>query len=797
MIVWGGLGSGGYLNSGARYNPATDTWTPVSIVNAPDARAEHTAIWTGSEMIIWGGHNANDLDTGARYNPATDTWSPISNINAPSKRREQTAVWTGSEMIVWGGVIGSTYNKIYLSTGGRYNPATDTWTPVSNINPPSAREEHTAVWTGSEMIIWGGDSFGEATESGGRYNPATDTWTQTNRTNDPAPRYHHTAVWTGTEMIVWGGFASDTQGAEYVNTGGRYNPATDTWTGPTNTANAASLRGYHTVIWTSKEMIVWGGAPNDMNTGGRYNPATNTWLATESASAPDGRIEHTAIWTGTEMIIWGGGSFSTLNYRNTGGRYCAASTAATPTPTPTPPPTYLISGRVTDAQGNPLGGATVNLTGAQSNTITTDDNGYYTFTNLAAGSSYMLSPAYAGFAFNPQRQSVNNMNSDATVNFIVTPSAPAPLVISEFRLSGYAGSKDEYIELYNNTDQPLTVSTTDGSSGWALATPDANGAGPLVLSVIPNGTTIPARGHFLIGNDSADGGYSLPVALDQTYSTDTSDNAGVAIFSTALPAHMTLAYRLDAAGFASMTGGTNTLYRQGSGLTATSSTSEQYAYVRKSSSGTPQVTGDNAQDFVLVSTTGTVAGAPVQLGAPGPENSASPIQRNAQIKTSLIDPQSGSTAAPNRARDATPNVCGGANCALGTLTIRRKFTNKTGQTVTALRFRIVDITTLNTPSSGGQADLRALDSIDALVLTSSGASVPVKGTTLEQPAQSLGGGLNSALVVALPAPLGASASVNVQFVLGVQQGGSFRFLVNIEAVTNSTNTTQKLGQPMK
>ena len=32
-----------------------DTWTPTSTTNAPDRRQSHTAVWTGTEMIIWGG----------------------------------------------------------------------------------------------------------------------------------------------------------------------------------------------------------------------------------------------------------------------------------------------------------------------------------------------------------------------------------------------------------------------------------------------------------------------------------------------------------------------------------------------------------------------------------------------------------------------------------------------------------------------------------------------------------------------------------------------------------------------
>ena len=129
-----------------------------------------------------------------------------------------------------------------------------------------------------------------------------DTWTATSTTNAPSPRDEHTAVWTGTEMIVWGGINSP----DVLNTGGRYNPSTDTWTA-TSTTNAPDARAEHTAVWTGSEMIVWGGiccGGSDLNTGGRYNPATDSWTATSTANAPDGRLMHTAVWTGTEMIVW-------------------------------------------------------------------------------------------------------------------------------------------------------------------------------------------------------------------------------------------------------------------------------------------------------------------------------------------------------------------------------------------------------------------------------------------------------------------------------------------------------------
>jgi hypothetical protein len=101
----------------------------------------------------------------------------------------------------------------------------DTWRATTLMNAPSARVYHTAVWTGTEMIVWGGfDSAGNALDTGGRYDPITDSWTATTMAGVPTGREMHTAVWTGTEMIVWGGYD------EYfypLNTGGRYDPSSD------------------------------------------------------------------------------------------------------------------------------------------------------------------------------------------------------------------------------------------------------------------------------------------------------------------------------------------------------------------------------------------------------------------------------------------------------------------------------------------------------------------------------------------------------------------------------------------
>jgi hypothetical protein len=88
MIVWGGLGGG---NTGGRYNPITDSWTATSTTNAPTGRNYHTAVWTGSEMIVWGGRDGPTSNTGGRYNPLTDAWTATSTTGLPDARLLHTA----------------------------------------------------------------------------------------------------------------------------------------------------------------------------------------------------------------------------------------------------------------------------------------------------------------------------------------------------------------------------------------------------------------------------------------------------------------------------------------------------------------------------------------------------------------------------------------------------------------------------------------------------------------------------------------------------------------------------------
>ena len=298
-----------------------DAWVgPTAAAGTPSGRENASAVWTGTEMIVWGGATGYGVytNTGARYNPASGAWTATSTTGAPSARHGHTAVWRGTEMIVFGGRDGGVHSDAW-----RYNPTTNTWAQITMTGAP-ARHGHAAVWTGSEMIIWGGNDGTSRKNDGWRYDPGTNAWTPLVQGGDiPSARDATSAAWTGTEMIVWGGRDSDASPYDTA-TGGRYDPATQTWTA-TETGGAPSARLGASVVWTGGEIVVWAGRTGwngqfATNTGGCYDPATNTWQSTTIDNAPSIRGNHVAVWDGSQMVAWGGYNGVSW-FCNDGGKY--------------------------------------------------------------------------------------------------------------------------------------------------------------------------------------------------------------------------------------------------------------------------------------------------------------------------------------------------------------------------------------------------------------------------------------------------------------------------------------------
>lgn len=287
---------------GAAYDPAADSWRELPLVPVDEGTAQE-AVWTGEEMLLWLTDRRNRLQ-GVAYDPATDSWRRL----PPHPHGDSFAyatVWTGKEMIIAAGID---YSGKTPPKGAAYDPSTDTWRKLSP-SPLAPPDWTNAIWAGPEMIVWGGSGACEGCPpwSGGfAYDPSTDTW----RRLAKAPieqRADFQAVWTGREVLVWGGLAGPYGRAD----GAVYDVSADTWR--VMSASPLDARYWASAVWSGEEMIIWGGynvyaptgEPRVFGDGAAYNPRTDRWR--NLPAAPLGRrCSHSAVWAESEMVVWGG-----------------------------------------------------------------------------------------------------------------------------------------------------------------------------------------------------------------------------------------------------------------------------------------------------------------------------------------------------------------------------------------------------------------------------------------------------------------------------------------------------------
>lgn len=275
LIVWGGCcgpAGEGSKAEGAAYDPARHRWRllPDSPLGGP-RRHWHSAVWTGREMIVWGG--TQHSRGGAAYDPDRNRWRLIP--PAPiDPRIQHVALWTGSEMIVWGGVRsnrgelrGDACDR-RLTDGAAFNPYSNEWRPIaqSPIRPGAPCEPQSSVgaWTGKDMIVSGVARLAA-------YDPRKDRW----RMTTPAPK--RVGPWgavffDGTEVIVAG--VQEPGTTEDRTTGGAaYNPSGDSWRrlGPIPVPHDAN-GGRMSFAWTGRELIGWGGR------GGKREFHSSGWI---------------------------------------------------------------------------------------------------------------------------------------------------------------------------------------------------------------------------------------------------------------------------------------------------------------------------------------------------------------------------------------------------------------------------------------------------------------------------------------------------------------------------------------
>lgn len=260
------------------------------------AFAAIVAVAAASLFLDDGG--AHRLDTSR---PAGEAPSPAT--ADPAGRHGAASVWTGTELIVWGGSLIDPADP-GASVGVALDPVTNRWRALPPAPIPS-REGAASVWTGTEMLVSGGVVNGTGATDGAAFDPRSNQW----RPIAPQPfdgALRPAAVWTGTEMLVVSGQLPATTTA--------YNPATNQWRRLADPPGA-SLTPYPEVVWTGSEaiMILWPSAPLGPTSGpgtgpnsgmfvASYAPASDQWTRLPPLAMKDGTLPRIA-WTGREVLI--------------------------------------------------------------------------------------------------------------------------------------------------------------------------------------------------------------------------------------------------------------------------------------------------------------------------------------------------------------------------------------------------------------------------------------------------------------------------------------------------------------
>lgn len=372
LIVWGGCQEGdrtiyacgdeNYFNDGAMYNPADDTWTLLSPTQAPSARAEPASVWTGDQsvlknrMIIWGGCTKGEgcetrLNDGGIYDPDSNSWDPIpATAQSPAARVHHSAVWTGSQFIVWGGHPDNGKGRMAdlpLQTGGIYDPQNKNWTPTPiDSETPTPRGYHTALWTGAtgnasstdKMLIWGGcaqeiaDDCPRSFADGAFFDPVTMKWSKLNATGpQPKARHNYSSFYIADQsrLYIFGGLDTD---GNVIAEGMILDLKQMKWI-PMPSMTEGRFK--HKAVWAGDKMLVFGGKKFNLSTRtveladsviaflpaapGAVSPGR--WITYHTDEmVPLKTCEHSAVWTGDAILVWGGQIFD-RGFTNTGSKF--------------------------------------------------------------------------------------------------------------------------------------------------------------------------------------------------------------------------------------------------------------------------------------------------------------------------------------------------------------------------------------------------------------------------------------------------------------------------------------------
>lgn len=329
---------------------------------APSPRAAHSALWTGTKMLIWGGEaeiNGETLADGGIYDPVTDSWQALPTAGSPSGRTSAFAAMVAGKAVVWGGnrvikedPVRPTFLLKELADGAFFEMTTQEWTSLPPLPDDATKAEkfydfgvladrfvvfrtlnaettpysiapgeqvwtaHTKApaWTVIRKFLPTSGSVGffwdERHSRGFVYDLSTDKWTAVQQQGAPPwlSAIQITSI-ADKQFMVYGQIWDQAKNERTDTVAYTYDAATNTW-------SALSTEG------AADSYIASGGRPtfcggvaiffslgDDTTIGRAYEKTRNQWRDLRGASDLNKQESFSSVCAGSELIFWGGYGF--------------------------------------------------------------------------------------------------------------------------------------------------------------------------------------------------------------------------------------------------------------------------------------------------------------------------------------------------------------------------------------------------------------------------------------------------------------------------------------------------------
>ena len=309
MIVWGGYARSehvGQASDGAAYNPTTGAWR--TIAPSPSGMQGGAAVaWTGDEMVVWASNSPDGPVDTAVYDPASDSWRRLP-AGPLGKRESFSSVWTGKELIVVGGNLGDTLAKPIAAA---LDPQTGSWRQLAALDEVAGlMPSPGVVWDGHEVFVMGSvcDNPSSCSPTLLGYDPVTDALRKIDLSKAPiAAQQQLTLIGVSDGDLVF-----STEGLANMRIFiVRYDPTTSSWSKKGTFAPfPVPVGAYTQTAWLGDRYVAADGSSGLQI----YSLDTDSWQTITPGPSPLNSREGSAIvWTGADLIAWSGTVYERFN----------------------------------------------------------------------------------------------------------------------------------------------------------------------------------------------------------------------------------------------------------------------------------------------------------------------------------------------------------------------------------------------------------------------------------------------------------------------------------------------------